>query len=460
MQPALEDGYVTVRVVGEFSSGKSKLIQEILRGAIPEVLLPRDSLERQTLLPLEITYGEKIELWEILRGSDYDKPVLLRELDHFPERAELLEDPEFLATHRLRLTLPQKNLILPFNKHQEEKKPCKVFLIDTPGWNSGEVDHSQHDVSNSDPLAVIYVVNALRLQSKENKKELEKLLNSMVEATFLEKCHLIVYVTRWDQEDNQDLKKFFEDQLQNIAKELRIQDWLQSIEYLDLKSFSTETREAFQNRFWKKLLKGIPETRKTSVDSWNQNMESWNELFSTLQEIQRYILSGSHVLHNFQMNGEYIPGFNMTRLKAYPITQWKSMLWQKWNTRLSNFHVFSSETLELQQDHPLAEWWNDCFLKAIKNGLADVYQLLMLAQETLGKITSSTENLQDFLNKDLEIPYQICRQQYLWTETLVPPSLGELIKKKQDIRPVLATLISITIAQTEIADAIKKLIPI
>lgn len=52
------DGLLSARVIGEFSAGKTRLLRELLGEVIPPALFPVSSLERQTRLPLEITYGE------------------------------------------------------------------------------------------------------------------------------------------------------------------------------------------------------------------------------------------------------------------------------------------------------------------------------------------------------------------------------------------------------------------
>ena len=68
--PKIEDGVLTIRVVGEFSAGKTRVIREILKDKIPEPFLPISSQEAQTKLQLEISYGEQDQLFLIEKPED------------------------------------------------------------------------------------------------------------------------------------------------------------------------------------------------------------------------------------------------------------------------------------------------------------------------------------------------------------------------------------------------------
>lgn len=79
------DGVLTVRVIGEFSAGKTRFLCELLGSCIPIQLQPISSLERQTKLPLEITYGPAAELQLIERPHDSRPGVPLAPgVRHFP----------------------------------------------------------------------------------------------------------------------------------------------------------------------------------------------------------------------------------------------------------------------------------------------------------------------------------------------------------------------------------------
>ena len=109
----ISDGLLTARVIGEFSAGKTRFLRELLGDSIPPALYPVSSLERQTRLPMEITYGPEPELTLVQRANDYeinDKARTLQTLTEFPDREATVQyDP---LQHRLRLAIPENRLIL------------------------------------------------------------------------------------------------------------------------------------------------------------------------------------------------------------------------------------------------------------------------------------------------------------------------------------------------------------
>ena len=67
-QTEIADGVLTARVVGEYSWGKTRVIREILANQIPQQYSPISSLEAQTRLQLEISYGQNNQLFLIEKG--------------------------------------------------------------------------------------------------------------------------------------------------------------------------------------------------------------------------------------------------------------------------------------------------------------------------------------------------------------------------------------------------------
>ena len=171
----LTDGVLTARVVGEFSAGKTRFLRELLGHLIPVPLYPISSLERQTRLQLEITYGKTPTLTLIERAEDYQPAKILKDLASFPERQELgVLDP---MTHRLRLALNEHRLILnDGDGFSNDKSPKRLFLIDTPGWNSGDDELAERDASSIltgyHNLALIYVSQAARVDGALNAEHL------------------------------------------------------------------------------------------------------------------------------------------------------------------------------------------------------------------------------------------------------------------------------------------------
>ena len=201
---APSDGVLTARVIGEFSAGKTRLLRELLGELIPPALFPVSSLERQTRLQLEITHGEVPALTLIKREHDCHPAVVLKTLTQFPER-DALADYNPLQ-HRLRLTLPEPRLILPSGDgFSDDASPKRLFLIDTPGWNSGDdvlaEDDATQIMAGYHNLALVYVTDATRLQSEKNAERLLEFLEALAGADFLKDPTLLFIVTHCPAKD-------------------------------------------------------------------------------------------------------------------------------------------------------------------------------------------------------------------------------------------------------------------
>ena len=207
----IEDGVLTARVVGEYSAGKTRVIREILANKIPEKYLPISSLEAQTRLQLEISYGQADELYLIEKSEDYDEARIIEQLAQFPARAEVIDySPE---DYRLRLLIDEPKFILAKGDgYTEDNQPKKLFLIDTPGWNSGddaiaEKDAHQYFVGEHN-LAIIYVCHANRLDGEINKAKLDNFLEALGDAMFLTgKAHLHIVITHCQKDSQQRLSQ-------------------------------------------------------------------------------------------------------------------------------------------------------------------------------------------------------------------------------------------------------------
>ena len=109
---------------------------------------------------------------------------------------------------------------------------------------------------------------------------------------------------------------------------------------------------------------------------------------------------------------------------------------------------------ELEESHPLSAWWNQILLKRIKTGLKDVEKMVHSTFKVLKQVNEDVQDLNLFLKEHLELTYEETCQKFLWTETLIPPSLAKIIQKDGSIIKILATLIAITICQNEIQEAV------
>ena len=133
MAEKIVDEMAVIHIIGAFSAGKSRLVRELLRPhKTAHSLLPISSKERQTALPLEITYADTPHLFRIA-----DTNTTETELFAFPSREE---QQHFDASkHYLRLELPEPALLLGnVSLCSAEEGIKRAVLKDMPGWNSGD----------------------------------------------------------------------------------------------------------------------------------------------------------------------------------------------------------------------------------------------------------------------------------------------------------------------------------
>ena len=223
----LEDGVLTARVVGEFSAGKTRLLKELLAEKIPEELFPISSIERQTKLQLEISYGEQAELTLIEREHDYSKATVVKKLAHFPLREDIDSNRYSPKKHRLQLSIPEPRFILPTGDGYSDKKvPMRLFLIDTPGWNSGEDDIAEREagqiLTGYHNLGLVYVSDAKRLDGKTNQEHLSDFLEVLQGANFLGKAHLVFVVTHCPVADQSRFQQRTEQYVKTLWRNLEI----------------------------------------------------------------------------------------------------------------------------------------------------------------------------------------------------------------------------------------------
>gem|GEM_PF-3784391 len=165
-----------MRVVGAFSAGKSRLLSAMLASAAPRSLHPVSSLDRQTTLPLTISYGQEASLCALSASGD-----VTQRLDHFPSRDDLARHPKWRG---LRLSAPLPHLLTSqrvFGRGQEEGGVLSLSLIDTPGWNSGELAADQVVIAEAEAPAVIFVTTGRNMEAKDDRRELTALLERLEE---------------------------------------------------------------------------------------------------------------------------------------------------------------------------------------------------------------------------------------------------------------------------------------
>jgi len=416
----ISDGCLTARIVGEFSAGKTRLVSELLGDVLPPPLRPVSSREVQTRLQLEITYGEEVDLQVVERRSDFDfQGKLLHHLAQFPDRQQIEQLGLAPESHRLRLIMPMQELVLPQGDGlQEDAGPKRLFLIDMPGWNSGEDDIAERSANETmvgmQNLALVYVAHAMRLDSAGNALRLAEFMEALADATFIHGCHLLVVVTHCPEVDRERLQA-------RAAAQVRAQ-WEQrdmppdeltlTVQCVDFDHLTPEQLTAFRQQFWHALLAPVGEPAREE-HPWAARIRSWPEAWQLAPRVARtqHMLSSLRAMLKRVYEGEkFLPGMNMRRLDGATPDEVRSKLQSEWRVRSQVQQLdpvlAGLEDLVLDKKHPLSAWWRLCWsdqMEALLDAVAHFYQE---ASRALDDVTPEVDDLEEHLRTRLLDAYR------------------------------------------------------
>lgn len=407
----LLDGVLTVRVIGEFSAGKTRFLRELLGQCIPVELLPISSMERQTRLPLEITYGPTAELQLVERPSDTRPGVAVARYAHFPQRAELAAfDPR---RHRLRLAVPETRLILRQGDGYS-KEPRRLALIDMPGWNSGDDDLAEEDanalMTGHWNLALGYVCQASRLDGERNQDRLAEFLERLVDAHFIgDRGSLLFIITQCPAKDRRRLEALARARVQEALSE--IGEDLDAIDLLvlsaDFSNMSLSELQQFRQDCWSHLLAPI-QTDAPPQHPWQYAIQSWGDEWcvrTRLQRTQQVLEHAGRMLANACKSDGFLSGMNRYRLIGLNDAERFAKLQSAWLRQLGlarqvDTHI-ATEGLDLPPDHPLQAWWSGYWLRHVHKTLSPAQRFFAAADLAFREMPADTPDLQLYLGERL-----------------------------------------------------------
>jgi len=459
-----KDGLLTARFVGEFSAGKTRLLGELFGELIPPALFPISSLERQTRLPLEITYGDAPALSLIEREHDYSDAVILDTFAHFPERQELAHlDP---MKHRLRLTLDEPRLILAEgDRYGEDNSPKRLFLIDTPGWNSGDDAIAEQSASSLmlglHNLAVVYVCQAARLDGETNAEHLRDFMSALNEAAtdFLGQARLLMVVTACPP---QQAAKF-----EQSARSLALRLWQEldqdpddlelDIFCVDFKDLPRADLQHFRQRFWDSLLAPLgPDAARESGDPCAAAIRRWPadwDLLAPLRESARLLQRGQQLLERSRVGGEYVVGMNMYRLLGLKPAELREKVRKTWLRQLDcDVETLADWSIPaLPEGHPLGQWWEHYWQLEMNRLIGPIRKFFVKAQQAIKQLTPDTADLQQYLQEHLERHHALASARLGGSFACLMRGLPALYAEPAAERRV-ATLLSLSLLQSRYED--------
>jgi hypothetical protein len=411
----LRDSVLTVRVIGEFSAGKTRFLRELLAPCIPEALLPISSLERQTRLPLEITYGPQAELCLVERPRDTQQGKELNRYAHFPPRAEVAAfDP---MRYRLRLAIPEPRLILrKGDGYGDEAK--RLALIDMPGWNSGDDDLAESDantlMTGHYNLALGYVCQASRLDGDRNQDRLAAFLEALVAADFIgDRYSLLFIITQCPPEDRSRLEALARGRVLEAWSELG-----EDTETLDLlvlgaefSSMSPAELQQFRHSCWQHLLAPLQDDGGQPDHPWLPALHGWSDEWAIrprLLRTQQILERAGEMLARVRKDSDFLTSMNMYRLMGRSSDERYTKLHEAWLRELgatAEDTRLKLDGLDLPQDHPLHAWWTGYWMPQLDVTLAPVRRFFANADLAFQELPAETPDLQHYLRSRLAITF-------------------------------------------------------
>lgn len=417
----ISDGSLSARIVGEFSAGKTRVLSAVLGDIVPEKFVPVSSREVQTRLPLEVTYGEQPALCIVKRATDTEVcATVVRHLDHFPGRQEVEQigcDPQ---QYRLRLSLPLSNLVLPQGDFfHDSKTPKRLFLIDMPGWNSGDDELAEEDASvvmaGRLNLALVYVVNASRLDSLGNARRLATFMTVMADVEFVSGSRLLLVITHCGGVELERTQARAARQILDIwtGMGLAPEDLTLTVLGVEFDDMTPPQLQAFRTQFWQSLLAPIGSEQQTG-HPWTVKIHAWGpdwQLAPKIQSSHTLLVRLRAAVALARQSGAFMPGMNMRRLDGLNRDEILSRLRQIWE-RQTHCHALSelgagAATIALNPDHPLAPWWAEFWQAQTDTMQQAVQQFFDCVDQALQEVTADTADLALHLHQRLADPHAV-----------------------------------------------------
>lgn len=410
--PELGDAGMAIRIIGEYSAGKTRLVRELIGHLVPAALLPVSSLEVQTRLPLEVTYGETPSLQLVRRVYDTEEAHVLRELETFPDRKDITDESP--REMRLRLALPEPRLTLAQGDglYEDDTRPKRLFLIDMPGWNS-EDDASGADglelSEDWENLALVYVSHVTRLDSAVNQRQLDHFLRALLDGDLLrarDKLPLFFLITACPAAERAAMEKKQQERIRDFLHDN--DKFLVRVMAVDFADMSEEELSHFRRTFWDHVLLESP-SPALEQNSVGKRVENWPDAYALrpyLAQCMAVIARLDALFSRVYVNGLYMRGRSMrffAGLDAPALVSRARELWYKQLETPEGLEAIAGLALPtLPDEHPLAPWLEVYWYPRLRSFHEPMLAFFTRADQTLGLLTPDIDDLEAWLAERLD----------------------------------------------------------
>ncbi len=402
----LEDSEVAIRVVGEFSSGKTRFIREFLDDIIPKNLQPISSMEVQTRLPLEITYGETLSL-DLSQGTfGHLNRKKIKKFDYFPHRSEL----EGYSQHEysLQLTIPENRLTLKFGDGVtgDENSAMRFCLIDSLGWNSEDNIEDSDEFFSSDwyNLSLIYITTATKIESQFNKQIVEKFVQAFESGDLIplkEKLPILCIITKCPKNEEDGARARLTSLFDSIMKKYDINkdDYPIDILCVEFDSMTLDEKNSFKKKVWNIILSDAP-SKPVEKNNIEASMKKWDASWDIRPYIDQSLEEYYYLLDKFSRaynKGEYIYNASRSNLDGYDsINDARKKLMNTWYKQLqvtSLDEIFQYTEINLPSDHPLSSWWENYWTVNLEENIEKILSFFETIESSIESFEFSVDDL-------------------------------------------------------------------
>ena len=459
MAEKIVDEMAVIHIIGAFSAGKSRLVRELLRPhKTAHSLLPISSKERQTALPLEITYADTPHLFRIA-----DTNTTETELFAFPSREE---QQHFDASkHYLRLELPEPALLLGnVSLCSAEEGIKRAVLKDMPGWNSGDSLISENPLDNglvgANNISLVYVTRANGIDSQDDLTRLHAIFTAVEsgDAFFYNGFNLVIVITCCDDESEYDaIKQRVNERLQHLAEkvDIELQLTVLCVDFGKEPEDSSElNHQDFANDFWQAVFAPIAEqAQANTARDWATRIQQWQadwHLQDRLAQSLQIIKNAHAFIGQFKKQDQFIANMNSTRLLGLSDQDRIEKVQAAWLKQVGQWQI-DFESLQLTDDHPLTQWWQDYWLTQLFELINPVDALVQQMKLAIQQLPIEATDLQQYFHEHVEDSYQKAlaqRQSYFHCVCdVMEPILHDNNQAK-----LVATLLSLSLLDAKYAD--------
>lgn len=458
MAEKIVDEMAVVHIIGAFSAGKSRLVRELLRSHHSvHNLLPISSQERQSALPLEITYGAVPRLLRMSENNDREI------LSTFPGRNEQrLFDA---SKYHLRLELPEPALLLgDVTLCSAEEGIKRLVVKDMPGWNSGDSFIAENALAGglvgADNISLVYVVRANGVDSQDDLSRLRAIFTAVEtgDAFFYNGFHLVVVVTRCDDvNEHEAITSRITERLKQLAEEMSIEDdFTLTVLCVDFgKEQDALNHDVFISTFWKLILKPL-ESEESNNIRFDNYLHHWKKDWLMQPRILtsiELIKTTKQWLGIFKKEDQFIAYMNSTRLLGLSREECYSKLYKAWIKQVGLWQLSHSTllSLRLEDDHPLADFWNNYWLEKLSSIITPIDKLALTMENAIKTFPLSTVDVDNYFYDNVEKNYIEATNTLKSSFCCVIESI-DIIKHEQSQEKIVATLLSLCVLDAKYTD--------